>query len=89
MAAAIVFSLLNAALLVVLLYIFARIAFRSHASHSIGLAFFSVLLLANSLMTAYGYAAMAPFFMPEALPLLSVVSVLEFVGLVVLVKITV
>lgn len=89
MVAAIVFSTLNAALLIVLLFIFARIAIRSHASHSIGLTFFAVLLLANSLLTAYGYATMAPFFGTEALPLLSTISVLEFFGLAVLVKITV
>ena len=89
MITAIVFSLLNSALLVVLLYVFARIAIRSHASHSIGLTFFAILLLANSLLTAYGYVAMAPLFAKEALPLLSTISVLEFFGLAVLVKITV
>ena len=53
---AIVFSALNAALLVVLLYVFAGIAIRSRASHSVGLMFFALLLLANSLLTAYSYA---------------------------------
>ena len=85
---AIVFSVLNAALLVVLLYVFVGIAIRSRASHSVGLMFFALLLLANSLLTAYSYATMAPFFGREALPYLSTISVLEFVGLTVLVKIT-
>lgn len=85
---AVVFSALNAALLVVLLYVFARIAIRSRASHSVGLMFFALLLLANSLLTAYSYATMAPFFGKEALPYLSTISVLEFVGLAVLLKIT-
>ena len=85
---AIVFSALNAILLLVLLYVFARIAIRSRASHSVGLMFFALLLLANSLLTAYSYATMAPFFGREALPYLSTMSVLEFVGLVVLLKIT-
>jgi hypothetical protein len=85
---AIVFSALNAALLVVLLYVFASIAIRSRASHSVGLTFFALLLLANSVLTAYSYATMAPFFGREALPYLSTVSVLEFVGLAVLLKIT-
>lgn len=88
MDAAIVFSVLNAALLLVLLYIFVKIAVRSRASHSIGLTFFTLLLLANSVLTAYSYATMAPFFGKEALPYLSTVSVLEFVGLSVLLKIT-
>jgi len=86
---AILFSGLNAALLVALLYIYIRIAFRSRAVHSVGLAFFAVLLLANSLLTVYSYLAMAPFFGVEALPYLSTISVLEFVGLAVLLKITI
>ena len=88
MEVAIVFSALNAALLVVLLVVFAGIAIRSRASHSIGLTFFALLLLANSVLTAYSYATMAPFFGREALPFLSTMSVLEFVGLAVLLKIT-
>ena len=85
---AIIFSALNAILLLVLLYVFAGIAIRSRASHSVGLMFFALLLLANSLLTGYSYATMAPFFGKEALPFLSTMSVLEFIGLSVLVKIT-
>ncbi len=88
MEVAIVFSSLNAVLLLVLLFVFAGIAIRSRASHSIGLVFFALLLLANSVLTAYSYATMAPFFGKEALPFLSMMSVLEFVGLAVLLKIT-
>ena len=88
MEVAIVFSSLNAALLLVLLFVFAGIAIRSRATHSIGLTFFALLLLANSVLTAYSYATMAPFFGREALPFLSTMSVLEFVGLAVLLKIT-
>jgi hypothetical protein len=88
MLAAIIFSLLNSGMLLVLLYVFARIAIRSRASHSIGLTFFALLLLANSALTAYSYATMAPFFGADALPFLSTISVLEFVGLAALLKIT-
>jgi hypothetical protein len=88
MDAAIIFSLLNAGMLLVLLYVFGRIAIRSRASHSIGLTFFALLLLANSALTAYSYVTMAPFFGKEALPFLSTMSVLEFVGLAALLKIT-
>lgn len=88
MQVAIVFSALNGVLLVILLFVFAGIAIRSRASHSIGLVFFALLLLANSVLTAYSYATMAPFFGREALPYLSTMSVLEFVGLAVLLKIT-
>ena len=88
MEVAILFSGLNAALLLALLYFYARIAIRSRAAHSVGLMFFALLLLANSALTVYSYATMAPFFGSEALPYLSTVSLLEFVGLAVLLKIT-
>jgi hypothetical protein len=88
MAVAIVFSALNAVLLLVLLAVFVGIAVRSRASHSVGLMFFALLLLANSVLTAYSYATMAPFFGREALPYLSTMSVLEFVGLAILLRIT-
>lgn len=85
---AIVFSGLNAAMLLVLLYFYAKIAVRSHAAHSIGMAFFAVLLLATSVLTAYSYAAMSPFFGDAALPYLSAIAIVEFLGLAVLVRIT-
>jgi len=85
---AVIFSALNVILLLGLLYLYAKIALRSRAAHSVGLVFFALLLLANSLLTVYSYAAMAPVFGREALPYLSMTSVLEFVGLAVLLKIT-
>ena len=88
MGVAILFSGLNVVLLAILLYFYARIAVKSRAAHSIGMVFFALLLMATSALTAYSYTAMAPFFGSEALPYLSVISVVEFVGLAVLVKIT-
>ena len=88
MEVAVVFSTLNVLLLLGLLYLYLRIALKSRASHSIGLVFFAILLLANSALTVYSYVAMSPFFKSEALPFLSMISVLEFVGLAVLLKIT-
>jgi hypothetical protein len=85
---AIAFSGLNVAILFVLLFIYTRIAIRSRASHSFGLVLFVLLLLANSALTVFAYSTMSPFFGSAALPYLSTISVLEFVGLVVLLKIT-
>ncbi len=85
---AILFSGLNVALLLALLYFYGRIAVRSRASHPVGLMFFAALLLGQSVLTVYSYATMAPLFGSEALPYLSTISVLEFVGLAVLLKIT-
>ncbi len=88
MEVAILFSGLNAGVLVALLYFYTRIAVKSRAAHSVGMMFFALLLLSNSLLTVYSYSAMAPFFGSEALPYLSVISVLEFFGLAALLKIT-
>ena len=85
---AILFSAINSVLLIVTLVIYARLAIRSGAAHSVGLVIFSLFLLGNSLLTVFSYTTMSPFFGSQAVPYLSAMSVLEFVGLVVLLKIT-
>jgi len=85
---AIAFSAANALILLALFYFYARIAVRSRAVHAYGMVFFALLLLATSILTVYSYFTMSPFFGPEALPYLSAISILEFVGLSGLLKIT-
>ncbi len=88
MEVAIVFSGLNAFILVALLYFYARIAIKSRAAHSVGMMFFALLLLANSVLTVYSYSAMSTLFGGVTLPYLSAISVLEFFGLAALLKVT-
>ncbi len=83
-----IFAALNIIVLVVLLVMYGRIAFKSRAAHSIGLVVFALFLLAQNLMTVLAYVMMSPWFGSGALPFLSGISALEFVGLLVLVKIT-
>ena len=85
---AVVFAILNSIILLSLLVIYGRIAGKTRASYSIGLMIFALFLLAQNLATIYSYVAMAPFFEPQALPYLSSISALEFVGLLVLARIT-
>lgn len=85
---AILFSAANSVLLIVTLVIYARIAIRSRAAHSFGLLIFALFLLGNNALTAFSYATMSPFFGSQAVPYLSAMAVLEFVGLAVLLKIT-
>jgi uncharacterized membrane protein len=89
MEVAILFSALNAFILIALLYFYARIAVKSRAAHSFGMMFFALLLLSNSVLTVYSYSAMSPYIGSEALPYLSTISVLEFFGLAALLKITI
>ena len=56
--------------------------------YSIGLVMFALFLLAQNLMTVLAYVMMSPLFGQGALPALSGISALEFVGLLVLAKIT-
>ena len=79
---------INSAILIVLLYIYGRIMFRTRAMYSVGLFVFAVLLLLQSLVTGIGYVAMESYFGDEALPMMSIVQGLELGGLIVLVRIT-
>lgn len=88
MVVAVIFATLNSIILLSLLFIYGRIVMRTRASYSVGLMIFAVFLLAQNLATIYSYVDMAPFFEPEALPYLSTISALEFVGLLVLARIT-
>ena len=85
---AVVFAMLNSIVLLSLLVIYGRIAAKTRASYSLGLMIFAVFLLAQNLATIYSYVDMAPFFEPQAMPYLSTISALEFVGLLVLARIT-
>ena len=85
---AVIFAILNSAVLVFLIILYGRIARKTRATYSLGLVIFAIFLLAQNLATIYSYVMMSPFFEPRALPFLSSISALEFVGLIVLAKIT-
>ena len=85
---AVILACLNSAVLVFLLVLYGRIASKTKSMYSLGLVIFALFLLAQNMATVLSYLMMAPFFEPEALPFLSTFSGLEFIGLVVLAKIT-
>ena len=76
----------NSLILAGLLFIYAKIAVRTKATYSIGLAIFAFLLLLQNLVTIFSYAFMAPFFGAGALPYLFGMGALEFGSLLVLIK---
>jgi hypothetical protein len=78
----------NSLILAVLIYMYARIAARTRASYSVGLAIFAGLLLVHNLLTAFAYGTMSSLFGPEALPFLSGIGAAELAGLLVLLRIT-
>jgi hypothetical protein len=78
----------NSVILLGLVYLYARIFFRSHASYSIGLTFFGAMLLLQNLLTALAYGTMSPLFGTDALPYLSVIGGTELAGLLALLRMT-
>lgn len=88
MGAAIGLAFANSLVLIALIYLYARIALKTRATYSVGLALFAGLLLMHNLLTVFAYAAMAPLFGHDALPYLSGIGALEFCGLLVLLKLT-
>ncbi len=85
---AVLFAALNVVILVGLLLLYGRIAWRSRATHSLGLLIFAILLFLQNGLTIFSYIEMAPFFQAPALPFLLGISALEFGGLIVLLRIT-
>jgi hypothetical protein len=83
-----IFSSLNIVVLVVLLYLYARITMRSKAVYTVGLLVFATLLLLQNVLTAYSFVVMTPFFGDTVLPYLLAISVFEFGGLLALTKVT-
>lgn len=82
------FSGLNVLLLVGLLYLYARMAFKTHANYTFGLMIFSGLLLAQNSLMVYVCGVLTDFYSWQLYPFLDGLAVLEFVGLVALLKVT-
>ena len=84
-----IFSALNVAVLIVLLYVYGRIAVRSRAVLSLGLVVFSLFLLTQNLLTLFAFYTMEPLFGVETVPFLSAASILQFGAYVLLLVFTI
>ena len=81
-------SLVNVALLMALLTIYARIYKNTKASITIGLMFFAGMLMLHNIIAAYAYFAMEALYASELLPYFLVVHLAELAGIAVLLKVT-
>lgn len=88
MLVAIGLATVNSAILLGLIYVYAKISVRTHATYPAGLVIFASLLLLQNLITAIAYATMSPVFGVEALPYLSGMGAAELAGLTVLLWMT-
>ena len=81
-------ALVNVALMVALLTIYARIYKSTRASFTIGLMFFAGMLILHNIIAVYAYFAMEPLYAATLLPYFLVVHLAELAGIAVLLKVT-
>jgi len=85
---AIGFSALNVVLIVGLLYMYGRMALKTHAGYTIGLMIFSGLLLAQNSLMVYVCGFLTDLYAWQLYPFLDGLAILEFAGLLALLKVT-
>ena len=81
-------SFVNVALLLGLIYLYARMAFKTHAGYTMGLMIFSGLLLAQNSGMVYVCGFLTDYYNWQLSPYFAAVAVLESVGLLVLLRVT-
>ncbi len=84
-----VVSILNVAVLLILFVIYAKIYVKSRAVFTIGLMFFTVMLMLHNLIAVYAYLVMAPLYPDELLPYFVAIHIAELVGIVTLLRVTI
>jgi hypothetical protein len=83
-----VISVLNVAVLLTLLVIYIKIYIKSRAVFTIGLIFFTVMLMLHNLIAVYAYLAMAPLYPDDLLRYFVAIHIAELVGIVALLRVT-
>ena len=79
---------MNVVLLVGLLYLYSRIALKTHAGYTYGLMIFSGLMLAQNSAMVYLCGFLTDLYDWQLSPYFAVIAVLEFAGLLVLFRVT-
>lgn len=82
------FSVINSALLLVLLLLYGKIVFKTKAIYPAGLFVFALFLLGQNLLAVFSYIDMQVYFGSAVLPYLIGIGALEFFSLVALLRVT-
>jgi hypothetical protein len=82
-------SMVNMAILIILLAMYSKIYTKTRASFTIGLAVFAGMLMLHNGIAVYGYLAMASLYSNELLPYFAGIHIAELAGLIALLKVTV
>ena len=83
-----IISIATIIILSVLLYLYSRIYLKIKATFTIGLIFFTTMLIIQNLIVVYAYFAMAPLYAEDLLPYFLIIHIAELVGITGLLKIT-
>ena len=81
-------ALANIAILIVLLFLYARIYRSSRARFTMGLMLFAGLLMLHNIIAVYGYFMMEPLYAEALIPYFLAIHIAELAGLSVLLRIT-
>jgi hypothetical protein len=82
-------SMINMAILVMLLAVYANIYRKTGAAFTVGLMVFAGMLMFHNVIVIYGYFVMAPLYSDDLLPYFVGIHVAELAGLIALLKVTV
>ena len=81
--------MVNMAILVTPLVVYANIYRKTGATFTIGLMVFAGMLMLHNVIAVYGYFAMAPLYSEDLLPYFVGIHIAELAGLIALLKVTV
>ena len=81
-------AVVNVALLITLLTVYAKIYKSTRAVFTVGLMFFAGMLMLHNVIAVYAYFAMEPLYAVALLPYFVVVHITELSGIAVLLKVT-
>jgi len=83
-----IISLVNIAILAALLIVYTKIYRISKAVYTLGLMFFSIMMMIQNIIGAYAYFAMYQLYSPQLYPYMLGIDVAELIGISILLKIT-
>ncbi len=81
-------GIVNVALLIALLTVYAKVYKSTRAVFTVGLMFFAGMLMLHNIIAVYAYFAMEPLYAVGLLPYFVMVHIAELAGLAALLKIT-
>ncbi len=83
-----IISLVNIAILAALLVVYTKIYRISKAVYTLGLMFFSIMMMIQNIIGAYAYFTMSQLYSPQLYPYILGIDIAEFIGISILLKIT-